>query len=53
MRRHVGGAGKAAPASVPRKHGPGRRRVTVRPHYGGPPTLGLDEGRASGAKAPR
>src|SRR6476659_11403679 len=39
MRRHVGGAGKAAPAPVLRKHGPGRRRVTVRPHYGGPPTL--------------
>ena len=32
-----GGVG-AAPASVPRKHGSGRPRVTVRPHYGGPPS---------------
>ena len=32
---------------MPRKHGPGRRRVTVRPHYGGPPTrAGRGTGRA-------
>jgi hypothetical protein len=31
-RRLVGGAGTAAPAVVLRKHGSGRRRVTVRPN---------------------
>ena len=41
MRRHAGGVG-AAPAPVPRKHGPGRPWVTVRPHYGGLPFSGLD-----------
>src|SRR3569833_4352913 len=48
-RRCVGGVG-AAPAPVPRKHGPGRRRVTVRPHYGGPPFNGLDGTGRAGRK---
>jgi len=51
MRRHGGGEG-AAPAPVPRKHGPGRPWVTVRPHYGGPPFNGLD-GRGRAGRKPR
>ena len=39
MRRHVGGAGTAAPADVPRKHVSGRLRVTVRPNYVGLPSM--------------
>ncbi len=53
MRRRVGGAGTAAPAPVPRKHGPGRPRVTVRPHYGGPPFSGLDAGRMNAGESLR
>ena len=49
MRRHGGGVG-AAPAPVPRKHGPGRPWVTVRPHYGGPPFNGLDGTGRAGRK---
>ena len=45
----VGGVG-AAPAPVPRKHGPGRPWVTVRPHYGGPPFNGLDGTGRAGRK---
>src|SRR4029079_11675647 len=43
----------AAPAPVSRTHRSGRPRVTVRPNYVGLPIPGLDEGRTSGAKAPR
>src|SRR3954454_19269350 len=39
-----------APASVPRTHRPGRPRVTVRPHYGGPPKAGLDGTGRAGRK---
>ena len=39
MRRSVGGAGKAAPADVPRKRISGRPRVTVRPNYVGLPSM--------------
>lgn len=52
MRRRVGGAGKAAPAAVPRTHSSGRRRVAVRPNYVGLLLNGLDAGRMNGAKAP-
>ena len=53
MRRHVGGAGKAAPADVPRKCIPGRPRVTVRPYYGGLPFTGLDAGRMNAGESLR
>ena len=42
-RRRVGGAG-AAPAFVPRKHGPGTPRVAVRPNYVGLPLAGWTRG---------
>jgi len=52
-RRSVGGAGTAAPAPVSRKHGPGRPRVTVRPHYGGPPFAGWTRDRTNGGETCR
>jgi hypothetical protein len=50
-RRLVDGIGTAAPAVVPRKHGSGRPRVTVRAYYEGLPMRGLDAGRMKAAKA--
>ena len=41
----------AAPAGVVRSHAPGRPRVAVRPHYGGPPFGGLDAARMKGGES--
>ena len=41
----------AAPAAVPRKHGSGTPRVTVRPNYVGPPLSGLVGDRRKGGES--
>ena len=46
----VGGAGCGARASGLVSRAPGRPRVTVRPHYGGPPLKRLDGTGRAGRK---